>query len=148
MSDDYYYQTPDDGTGGRRTPPPPPPPHRSYAPRGYQGGYGPHDYSRERPYAAPGRDYVRQPYVAPADSVTSNPMGLAGFIMSIVMFLFWWTPYAGFPLWIMAVVFSAIGLNRKPRALAIAGLVIAVAVPLMLILFVVALFGTVAALNI
>lgn len=74
-------------------------------------------------------------------------MGMAGFILSMIMLLFWWAPYAGFPLWILAVVFSSIGLNRRPRALAVAGLVIALAIPLLLVIFALVFFGTIAVLS-
>ena len=109
------------------TPPPIPPRHRAgeYPPAG-------------DPYA---------PRYAPSEPVQGNPMGTAGFILSLVMLLFWWTPYAGFLLWVLAVVFSAVGLNRKPRGLAIAGLIIAVAVPLLLVFLCVAIIGSFAAID-
>lgn len=61
-------------------------------------------------------------------------------MLSILTTVMWWVPYVGWPLWVLAVVFSAIGLGRKPRGLAIAGLVISVVIPVLMLLGVFALF--------
>ena len=59
-----------------------------------------------------------------------NGIGTAGFV-----------PFVGVVCWILAIVFSAIGLGRRPRGLAIAGLVISVALPLILIAVFVGIFA-------
>ena len=53
-----------------------------------------------------------------------NGIGTAGFVLSIVGVCFGFVPFVGVVCWILAIVFSAIGLGRRPRGLAIAGFVI------------------------
>ena len=82
-----------------------------------------------------------QAHVAPgAERPQSNSMGTAGFVLSLISVFLGWIPYCGWAIWLLAVVFSAIGLGRRPRGLAVAGLIISVAIPLLLVLAVVA-FG-------
>jgi len=71
-------------------------------------------------------------------------MGVIGFVLSVVSLMFGWIPFVRVPMWILAVVFSAIGLNKKPRGLAVAGLVVAVVVPALVVIVVVALMGVAA----
>jgi len=54
----------------------------------------------------------------------TNSMGLSGFILSIVAFLLFWTPIIGGILWILGLVFSCVGLAKRPKKFAIAGLII------------------------
>lgn len=68
-------------------------------------------------------------------------------MLSVITAVMWWMPYIGWPLWVLAVVFSAIGLGRKPRGLAIAGLVISVVIPVLMLLGVFALILSVLALG-
>ncbi|MFG6397134.1 MAG: hypothetical protein K1V89_07350 [Muribaculaceae bacterium] len=70
-----------------------------------------------------------------------NGIGTAGFVLSIVGVCFGFVPFVGVVCWILAIVFSAIGLGRRPRGLAIAGLVISVALPLILIAVFVGIFA-------
>lgn len=56
--------------------------------------------------------------------VSDNPMGLVGFILSLVSFLGFTIPVGGLIGWILGLVFSCIGLTKRPRGFAIAGLVI------------------------
>ena len=79
--------------------------------------------------------YGQQPYhgwqqVPPVEQ-PSNGIGTAGFVLALVTAL----------TWILGVVFSAIGLGRKPRGLAVAGLIISLILPVLLVLAVVALFA-------
>ena len=74
-----------------------------------------------------GYPYGQQPYhgwqqVPPVEQ-PSNGIGTAGFVLALV------------------TVFSAIGLGRKPRGLAVAGLIISLILPVLLVLAVVALFA-------
>lgn len=55
---------------------------------------------------------------------TQNAMGITGFVLSLVALLFSWIPVFSWVLWILGIVFSAIGIFRQPRGLAIAGLAI------------------------
>ncbi len=111
---------PEPSPGWRATPPPPP--------SGCGPGYGNRRYCRPS-----GEPWHPEPRPA-------NGIGTAGFVLSILTTVMWWVPYVGWPLWVLAVVFSAIGLGRKPRGLAIAGLVISVVIPVLMLLGVFALF--------
>lgn len=74
-----------------------------------------------------------------------NGMAVTGFICSLVSIVLFWVPFLNFIVWILGIVFSAVGLNKANkhqlpyRGLAIAGLVIAL-VPGTLLIFVVVLF--------
>lgn len=54
----------------------------------------------------------------------SNGAGTAGFVMALLALIFSWVPVLDFILWILGAIFSFIGVFKKPRGLAIAGLVI------------------------
>ncbi|MBD5225122.1 MAG: EscU/YscU/HrcU family type III secretion system export apparatus switch protein [Bacteroidales bacterium] len=54
----------------------------------------------------------------------SNGIGTAGFVLALVSFFGFWLPYVGGLTWLLGLIFSIIGVNRPPRGLAIAGLVI------------------------
>lgn len=54
----------------------------------------------------------------------TNSMGLSGFILSIVAFLFFWIPIIGGIFWLLGLVFSCVGLAKSPKKFAIAGLII------------------------
>ncbi len=72
----------------------------------------------------------------------SNGLAVAGFVCSLVALVMFWVPGLNFILWVLGIVFSAIGLSAARRhaaphrGLAIAGLVIAL-VPGTLLLLVV-----------
>lgn len=54
-----------------------------------------------------------------------NPTATAGFIFALMAICFGWVPCLGGFLWLMGVAFSLGGLlNRKPRSLSVAGLVV------------------------
>lgn len=72
-------------------------------------------------------------------------MGLAGFILSLVTLVGWMFPFAGFITWLLGLIFSCIGMSKRPRSFAIAGLIISVLVGLfflMLFIFSFALIST------
>jgi len=54
----------------------------------------------------------------------TNPIGLTGFILSIVAIVFSWLPFIGWLCWLVGLVLSIVGLFRRPKGFAIAGLVI------------------------
>lgn len=68
------------------------------------------------------------------NSLGSNPMGLVGFILSVVGF------FTGGCLSVLGFIFSLIGLGREPRGFAIAGLIISI-VSLLGWILLIALFG-------
>lgn len=91
---------------------------------------------------------TQQPFHQPQPTVivqspreSSNGIGTAGFILSLLTFVLGWVPVLGWILWILGLIFSAIGLAKKPRGLAIAGFIIS----LIDVIFITLLFGMIAA---
>lgn len=68
-------------------------------------------------------------------------MGTAGFVLSLVSVFFCFVPVVGILCWILAIIFSSIGLGRRPKGLAIAGFIISLAFPLLLVAIVVGIFA-------
>lgn len=62
------------------------------------------------------------------ESPKSNGIGTAGFVLALIAFFIGWIPIIGqifgFFIWLLGLIFSFIGIFRKPKGLAIAGLVI------------------------
>ena len=54
----------------------------------------------------------------------SNGIGVAGFVLALIGLIFCWVPILNWILWILGLIFSFIGVFKKPKGLAIAGLVI------------------------
>lgn len=74
----------------------------------------------------------------------TNGMGTAGFVLSLVAIFFGcFAPLASCILWLLGLIFSFIGVFRRPRGLAIAGLVISL-IGIILILVFIALLGAAA----
>ena len=63
----------------------------------------------------------------------TNGIGLAGFIISLLCLLGFWVPVANWIMWIIGLIFSLIGVFKKPRGFAIAGLCISLASLLMIL---------------
>lgn len=74
-------------------------------------------------------NYIQSTSAVP---VENNTLGLAGFVLSIVAFIFSWIPFFGGILWLVGAVLSIIGLFKAPRGFAIAGTIISF---LMMIVF-------------
>ena len=55
----------------------------------------------------------------------SNGIGIAGFVLALIALFLGWVPVLGWILGILGFVFSFIGVFKKPKGLAIAGLIIA-----------------------
>lgn len=55
---------------------------------------------------------------------SSNGIGTAGFVLALIALFLGWIPILGWMLWILGLIFSFIGVFKKPYGLAIAGLVI------------------------
>ena len=53
-----------------------------------------------------------------------NGIGTAGFVLALIGLLLCWVPVLNWILWILGVVFSFIGVFKKPKGLSIAGLII------------------------
>lgn len=56
--------------------------------------------------------------------VKKNGIGTAGFILALIGLIFCWVPILDWILWFLGVLFSFIGVFKKPRGLAITGLII------------------------
>ncbi len=105
----------------RSTPPPP------------QQGYNQQGYNQQQAYYPP---------VVPE----KNNLGLAGFILSIVAILLFWLPFINGICWLLGLIFSAIGVFKKPKGLAIAGLVISL-IGVVIFILTLTLFATAAVLG-
>lgn len=117
-------QTPPPPYGQQQTPPPPPP------------QYGQPQYGQQVPPP------YTQPYYNEPQPSRTNGLGITGFILALVSLLLGWIPVLGWIVWFLGLIFSFIGIFRRPRGLAIAGLILCL-LALFVILF---LYGTVASL--
>jgi hypothetical protein len=63
----------------------------------------------------------------------SNGMGTAGFVLAIIAIVLGWIPVLGWIIWLLGLIFSAIGIFKVPRGLAIAGLVVSLIGIIMLV---------------
>jgi hypothetical protein len=64
-----------------------------------------------------------------------NGMGVAGFVLALIALFLGWVPILGWILWLLGLIFSIVGMFKKPKGLAIAGLVISL-IGIILIIFV------------
>lgn len=74
----------------------------------------------------------------------SNGAGTAGFVLALISLFLGWIPFLGWLLWFLGLILSFVGIFKKPRGLAIAGLVISL-LGLILLLFIfagLAILGT------
>ena len=69
--------------------------------------------------------------------VNKNPLGVAGFVLALIGVFTSWVPVLGWIVWILGALFSIIGLFKKPKGMAIAGVVLTF-IDIILLLFVVA----------
>ncbi|KAB1159984.1 hypothetical protein F7018_06635 [Tenacibaculum aiptasiae] len=54
----------------------------------------------------------------------TNGIGIAGFVLAIISLFLGWIPFFGWFLWSFGLILSFIGIFKKPKGLAIAGLII------------------------
>lgn len=59
-----------------------------------------------------------------AEVKATNGIGVAGFVLALVALFVSWIPFVGWVVWILGLILSTVGVFRKPKGLAIAGLVI------------------------
>lgn len=71
-------------------------------------------------------------------------MAIAGFVLALLALFCSWVPGIDFVLWLLGLVFSIIGLRKKPNGLAIAGVWISF-IGIILIIILIAAFGLFAA---
>ena len=67
----------------------------------------------------------------------SNGLGIAGFIFALLANILGWVPVLGWILWAIGLLLSFIGVFKRPRGFAIAGLIIS----LIGIILLIAVFG-------
>jgi len=70
----------------------------------------------------------------------SNGIGIAGFILAILSLFLGWIPFIGWVMWLLGLIFSAVGISKakkikKGMGLSVAGLVISLLGVILLILF-------------
>ena len=70
----------------------------------------------------------------------SNGMGIAGFVLALLALFLGWIPVLGWLMWLLGLVFSCVGMFKKPKGLAIAGLIIS----LISLIFLIVVFGALA----
>lgn len=78
-------------------------------------------------YQQPYSQSYQQPYPQPYTyqrAEESNPCGVTGFVLSILSILFCWLPILSGILWLLGLIFSIVGMGKRPKELAVAGLVI------------------------
>ena len=56
------------------------------------------------------------PYMPPPPSNSTNTMGILGFIFSLLSLFIGFIPIFGWIIWVLGLIFSCIGLGRRPRA--------------------------------
>ena len=82
------------------------------------------EHSSVQPQAA-----AAQPQVAPAQPQPvsrKNGIGTAGLVLSIIGLALCWVPVVNLILWFLGFLFSFIGVFKRPKGKAIAGLIISV----------------------
>jgi hypothetical protein len=66
----------------------------------------------------------------------SNGIGTAGFVLALIALFLGWVPFLGWIIWMLGLIFSAVGVFREPKGLAIAGLVISlIGIVLLIVVF-------------
>ena len=102
------------------------------ASQGY-GSYPTAEHNNQRPpqYAPPQQPPAAASYSPTAPSFPppppqskTNGLGITGFVLAIIAVFLGWIPILGWIMWALGLIFSAVGVFRTPKGLAIAGLVI------------------------
>lgn len=70
----------------------------------------------------------------------SNGLGTTGFVLSLLAIFLCWIPVLSWILWILGLIFSFIGIFKRPRGLAITGLILS----LLDLILLIAVIGAVA----
>jgi hypothetical protein len=63
----------------------------------------------------------------------TNGLGTAGFVLALVAIFLSWVPILNWILWTLGLILSAVGVFKKPKGLAIAGLVVSLACLILII---------------
>ena len=73
-----------------------------------------------------------------------NGMGVAGFVLALLGLIFCWVPGLGLIFWLFGLVFSIIGMFKKTKSFAIAGLIISCLYLILATVVIGAIFGAAA----
>ena len=65
----------------------------------------------------------------------SNSIGTAGLILALIGLFLGWVPVLGWIVWLLGLILSSVGIFKKPKGMAVAGLVISL-IGIILLLFV------------
>lgn len=65
----------------------------------------------------------------------NNGIGMTGFIFSLISLGLSWLPGFNIILWVLSIVFSSVGLSRRPKCYAVAGLIISSVVSVLIVVF-------------
>ncbi len=76
----------------------------------------------------------------------SNGVGTAGFVLALIALFLGWVPILGWVVWVLGLILSFVGVFKKPKGMAIAGLVISLIGIILLLTVFGALLGAAAAL--
>lgn len=74
----------------------------------------------------------------------SNSVGTAGFVLALIALFLGWVPVLGWIIWVLGLILSFIGVFKKPKGMAIAGLVISLIGIILLLTVFAAILGTTA----
>jgi len=75
-----------------------------------------------------------------------NGVGIAGFVLALIAIFLGWVPVLGWIIWVLGLILSFVGVFKKPRGMAIAGLVISLIGIILLLTVFGAILGGAAAL--
>lgn len=75
----------------------------------------------------------------------SNGVGTAGFVLALIALFLGWVPVLGWIVWVLGLILSFVGVFKKPKGMAIAGLVISLIGIILLLTVFGALLGGAAA---
>jgi hypothetical protein len=71
-----------------------------------------------------GQETLNQTIIVNQVVKKSNGIGTAGFVLAIIAVVLCWIPILGWIIWLLGLIFSFIGVFKKPKGLSIAGLII------------------------
>ena len=72
----------------------------------------------------------------------SNGIGTTGFVLALIAIFLGWVPILGWIIWLLGLIFSFIGVFKRPKGLSIAGLVISLIGIVLLIVVVGSFLGS------